>query len=76
MLLSIIIPIYNVEQYIGTCFESLFKQDLDSSLYEIIAVNDGTPDNSMKIVEEYGNHSIFRLDTHRNPAYLCGITNY
>ncbi|MBF0731271.1 hypothetical protein [Bacteroides acidifaciens] len=22
------------------------------------------------------NHSIFRLDTHRNPAYLCGITNY
>jgi len=53
MLLSIIIPIYNVEQYIGTCFESLFKQDLDSSLYEIIAVNDGTPDNSMKIVEEY-----------------------
>ena len=23
-----------------------------------------------------GNHSIFRLDTHRNPAYLCGITNY
>ena len=53
MLLSIIIPIYNVEQYIGTCFESLFKQDLDYSLYEIIAVNDGTPDNSMKIVEEY-----------------------
>lgn len=24
----------------------------------------------------YGNHSIFRLDTHRNPAYLCAITNY
>ncbi len=23
-----------------------------------------------------GNHSIFRLDTHRNPAYLCAITNY
>jgi len=25
---------------------------------------------------EDGNHSIFRLDTHRNPAYLCAITNY
>lgn len=28
------------------------------------------------ITETDGNHSIFRLDTHRNPAYLCAITNY
>ncbi|MEY8467302.1 DUF3791 domain-containing protein [Bacteroides caecimuris] len=28
------------------------------------------------ICKNNGNHSIFRLDTHRNPAYLCAITNY
>ena len=26
--------------------------------------------------DDISNHSIFRLDTHRNPAYLCAITNY
>lgn len=53
MFLSIVIPIYNVESYIEKCFDSLFKQDLSSSLYEIIAVNDGSLDHSMEIVERY-----------------------
>ena len=53
MYLSIIVPIYNVEQYIVSCFESLFRQSLDTALYEVIAVTDGTPDNSMILVEQY-----------------------
>lgn len=52
-ILSIIIPIYNVEKYIDKCFESIYNQDVDDTLFEVIAVNDGTPDNSMKIVEKY-----------------------
>lgn len=55
MKLSIIIPIYNVEDYIDKCLQSLYEQDLPIEHYEIIAVNDGTPDNSMKIVEHYAN---------------------
>lgn len=50
--LSIIIPVYNVEQYIGKCLESCLNQDLPKDKYEIIVVNDGTPDNSMKRVQE------------------------
>ena len=50
MLFSIIIPVYNVERYIARCLESCLRQDLDSGEYEIIVVNDGTPDNSMEIV--------------------------
>lgn len=39
---SVIIPIYNVEQYIGECLDSVINQTLKE--IEIICVNDGTPD--------------------------------
>lgn len=45
---SVIIPVYNVEQYIERCARSLFKQTLDD--IEYIFVNDCTPDNSMAIL--------------------------
>lgn len=53
MKLSIIIPVYNVEKYIKKCLESCFKQDVAAHEYEVIIVNDGTPDNSMTIVEQF-----------------------
>ena len=48
---SIIIPVYNVENYIGKCLDSVFNQTFKD--YEVIVVNDGTKDNSMEIVKEY-----------------------
>lgn len=51
MKLSIIMPIYCVEEYVERALNSCLDQDLDSSEYEIIIVNDGTPDGSMAIVE-------------------------
>ena len=48
---SIIIPIYNVEEYLEECLLSALKQTLKE--IEIICVNDGTPDNSMDIVNKY-----------------------
>lgn len=50
ILLSIIIPIYNVEKYIETCLNSILSQLLSNNNIEIIIVNDGTLDNSMTIV--------------------------
>ena len=49
--ISVIIPIYNVEQYLSQCLESVANQTLID--IEIICVNDGTKDNSVAIVEEY-----------------------
>lgn len=49
--ISVIIPVYGVEKYIRQCLESVIKQTYKN--LEIIVVNDGTKDNSMKIVEEY-----------------------
>lgn len=51
--LSIIIPVYNVERYLARCLDSVLGQDFGSWQYEIIIINDGTPDNSLQIAEEY-----------------------
>ena len=51
--LSIIVPFYGVEKYIGQCLESLFSQDLPADEYEVICVNDCSPDNSEQIVLDY-----------------------
>lgn len=45
---SVIIPVYNVEQYIERCARSLFGQTLDD--IEYIFVNDCTPDKSMEVL--------------------------
>lgn len=50
--LSIIVPVYNVERYIRPCIESIFKQGLDDTDFEVIIVNDGTPDKSMEMITD------------------------
>lgn len=52
-LISIIVPIYNVEVYLRRCLESLVHQSYPN--IEIILVNDGSKDNSRCICEEYEN---------------------
>ena len=48
---TIIVPIYKVEKYLRACFESLLEQT--SSDYTVLAINDGSPDNSEEIIKEY-----------------------
>ena len=49
--LSIIVPIYNVEAWLEECLSSIYAISIHS--YEVILVNDGSPDNSHKIIEKY-----------------------
>ena len=51
--LSVIIPFYNVEQYIAQCLDSVYNQDIPEEEYEVICVNDASPDHSRDIVLEY-----------------------
>ena len=66
MKLSIIIPVYNVEKFITRCLHSCVSQNLSINEFEIVVVNDGTRDNSMKFVsqfaEEYSNISIINQE--------------
>lgn len=50
-LVSIIVPVYNVERYLRICLDSLISQTLRN--IEIICVNDASPDNSLTILREY-----------------------
>ena len=50
--LSIIVPVYNVEDYIRPCIESIFKQGLNDNDFEVIIVNDGTEDNSIGVIQD------------------------
>lgn len=54
MELSIIVPIFNVEEYVEECIESIINQNTNI-LFEIILVNDGSTDNSRMKIEKYSN---------------------
>ncbi len=49
--LSVIVPIYNVEAYLSECLASIFTQDIEDM--EVIAIIDGSPDNSIAIAQEF-----------------------
>ncbi|WP_110954086.1 glycosyltransferase family 2 protein [Anaerosinus massiliensis] len=51
ILVSIIVPVYKVERYVGRCIESILKQTLRD--FELILIDDGSPDKSGEICEKY-----------------------
>ena len=55
-LISIIVPVYNVEDYIEECLESLVKQTYKN--LEIILIDDGSTDNSGKICDDLSKWTI------------------
>lgn len=73
--LSIIVPVYNVAQYLPKCLDSLLNQDIEKEDYEIIVVNDGSTDNSGEIAQNYANqHSNITLINQENRG-LSGARN-
>ena len=58
---------YNVENYIGNCLDSIVNQDIPSEDYEIIILNDGSTDRSYAIAESYANkYDNIQLHTQEN----------
>lgn len=51
---SILVPSYNVERYLPQCLDSLIAQSLDD--IQIIAINDGSTDSTLEILEDYASH--------------------
>lgn len=74
--LSIIIPFYNVEKYIAECLDSMYNQDIPEEEYEVICVNDGSPDHSRDIVLKYmEQHSNLKLIEHECNKKLGAARN-
>ena len=55
-MISIIIPVYNAEKYIITCLDSIKQQNVD---LEVICVNDGSTDDSEKLIKDYCTKNVF-----------------
>ena len=73
--LSVIIPIYNVQQYIHKCVDSVLNQDLLPEDYEIILVDDGSPDRCGEICDEYAaRHSQIKV-IHRENGGIGAARN-
>lgn len=71
-LLSIIIPVYKVEKYIQGTLDSIYNQNYDESIFEVIVVNDGTPDDSMSIVDRFAScHSNLKIINQKNQGLSC-----
>lgn len=68
MLVSIIVPVYNVERYLRECLDSLKNQTLED--IEVICVDDGSTDGSLAILREYeASDSRFKVITKPNAGY-------
>lgn len=64
MQLSIIIPCYNMEQYLPECLDSLYQQNLELSDFEVIVVNDESKDDTLEIANTYAQkyHNVKVID--------------
>ncbi len=50
--LSIIIPMYNVAQYLETCIASVYNQGIEENDFEVILIDDESPDNSLEVAQK------------------------
>ncbi len=70
--ISVIIPVYNAEKYLKQCLDSIFEQ---SGTFEVIAVNDGSTDKSLDILQQYAQkHSNLKIIDQKNQG-IAGARN-
>ena len=71
MKFSIIVPVYNVEQYLAECLDSLLSQTYED--YEIICINDASTDKSYDILLEYSDNNkcikVLNNDSNQGQSY-------
>ena len=70
---SIIMPVYNAEKYLGTAIESILKQTYKN--FELILVDDGSKDESSNICDKYARLDSRVLVIHQNNSGICAARN-
>ncbi len=73
--LSIVIPVYNVEKYLKNCIDSCLFQNVEQSEYEIICVDDGSPDQCGAILDDYAKQNINIRVIHKENGGLSSARN-
>ena len=72
-LISVVVPVYNVEKYIDKCINSIINQTYKN--LEIILVDDGSPDNCGKICDEYAKKDNRIKVTHKENGGVSSARN-
>lgn len=80
ILLTYVVPVYNTAPYVVKCLQSIVNQGIDEADYEVVVVDDGSPDNSKAIIQEFiTTHPQVRLISQANAglsaARNTGIDN-
>lgn len=76
MRLSIVVNMYNTAKYMPRCMETLLEQDIPQKEYEIILVDDCSPDNSLEMAKEYAaQYKNVRVCTHEKNKGLAAARN-
>jgi len=71
---SVIVPVYNQERYIGRCLRSLLAQDMSRSQFEIVVVNDGSTDRTDYALELFADElSIVRLPENQGLPHALNV---
>lgn len=73
-LISVIVPIYNVEKYIRECVDSIINQNYRN--IEVLLIDDGSPDNSAVIIDEYSKKDKRVKVLHKQNGGLSDARNY
>ena len=71
---SVIVPVYNTELYIGRCIRSLLNQSINPENYEIILINDGSSDNTKKAIEPFVGDLII-IENKKNLGLPASLNN-
>lgn len=75
-ILSIIIPLYNCEKYIKQCLDTIFRQEMNESEFEVIVIDDGSKDNGYSLASEYAKrHQNILVIKQGNQGVACARNN-
>ena len=75
-MIDILMTVYNGEQYIKNCLDSIYRQGLGDDVFEVICVNDCSTDNTAQVISEYGKfHQNLRLINHETNRRQGGARN-
>ena len=75
-ILSIIIPLYNCEKYIKQCLDTIFRQEMNESDFEVIVIDDGSKDNGFSLASEYAKrHQNILVIKQENQGVACARNN-
>ena len=72
-LVSIIIPCYNEEKYIGECLQSIIDQSYPAELIEVIVIDGNSSDKSVSIVQQYSKN-LSKISQLNNPQKITPIS--